>query len=125
MRKLILSLALLGLTALPAAAQSKRAASGVGWAWEGRPRRRPPTSPTAVGDFNRGWGKVGGEGAEARLGGPGYSEGNSIPMAEPKDRLLQVHNSYVVTQDEQGLLIVDQHALHQAARGLAVDRIIE
>ncbi len=36
-----------------------------------------------------------------------------IPMPEPKDRLLQVHNSYVVTQDEQGLLIVDQHALHE------------
>jgi DNA mismatch repair protein MutL len=31
----------------------------------------------------------------------------------PKDRLLQVHNSFIVTQDEQGLLIVDQHALHE------------
>lgn len=31
----------------------------------------------------------------------------------PKDSLLQVHNSYVVTQDEGGLLIVDQHALHE------------
>jgi DNA mismatch repair protein MutL len=36
-----------------------------------------------------------------------------LPLPEPKDRLLQVHNSYVVTQDEQGLLIVDQHALHE------------
>ena len=27
--------------------------------------------------------------------------------------VLQVHNSYVVTQDEEGLLIVDQHALHE------------
>ena len=27
--------------------------------------------------------------------------------------ILQVHDSYVVTQDEQGLLIVDQHALHE------------
>ncbi|MGP1272823.1 MAG: DNA mismatch repair endonuclease MutL [Phycisphaerales bacterium] len=26
---------------------------------------------------------------------------------------LQVHNSYVVTQDEQGVVIVDQHALHE------------
>src|SRR5262249_7755959 len=25
----------------------------------------------------------------------------------------QVHNSYVVTEDEQGLIIVDQHALHE------------
>lgn len=29
------------------------------------------------------------------------------------DRILQVHNSYVVTQDEQGVVIVDQHALHE------------
>jgi len=33
--------------------------------------------------------------------------------ARPRDRLLQVHNSFVVTQDEHGLLIVDQHALHE------------
>lgn len=31
----------------------------------------------------------------------------------PQDRLIQVHNSFVVTQDNQGLLIVDQHALHE------------
>ncbi|HVU64464.1 MAG TPA: DNA mismatch repair endonuclease MutL, partial [Phycisphaerales bacterium] len=37
----------------------------------------------------------------------------TLPLPEPKDRLLQVHNSYVVTQDDQGLLIVDQHALHE------------
>jgi DNA mismatch repair protein MutL len=29
--------------------------------------------------------------------------------------LLQVHNSYVVTQDEQGVVIIDQHALHERA----------
>ncbi len=38
---------------------------------------------------------------------------SQLPVPQPKDRLLQVHNSYVVTQDEQGLLIVDQHALHE------------
>ncbi|MEO0476450.1 MAG: DNA mismatch repair endonuclease MutL [Planctomycetota bacterium] len=27
--------------------------------------------------------------------------------------ILQVHDSYVVTQDEQGLVIIDQHALHE------------
>lgn len=27
--------------------------------------------------------------------------------------ILQVHNSYVVTEDDEGLLIVDQHALHE------------
>jgi DNA mismatch repair protein MutL len=36
-----------------------------------------------------------------------------LPLPEPRQRLLQVHNSYLVTQDDQGLLIVDQHALHE------------
>lgn len=56
--------------------------------------------------------------------GPGDSHATSasVPVASgegevysPKrvDRILQVHNSYVVTQDEQGVVIVDQHALHE------------
>ena len=51
----------------------------------------------------------------AGIGGDaGASAGTSmLPMPEPKSRLLQVHNSYLVTQDDQGLLIVDQHALHE------------
>lgn len=31
----------------------------------------------------------------------------------PTDRVLQVHKSYLVTQDEQGVVIIDQHALHE------------
>ena len=27
--------------------------------------------------------------------------------------VLQVHNAYIVTEDEQGLIIIDQHALHE------------
>ncbi len=34
-------------------------------------------------------------------------------LPEPVDRVLQVHNSYLVTQDEQGVVIIDQHALHE------------
>ncbi|MBL0920891.1 MAG: DNA mismatch repair endonuclease MutL [Phycisphaerales bacterium] len=36
-----------------------------------------------------------------------------LPAARPAERILQVHNSYLVTQDEHGLVIVDQHALHE------------
>lgn len=37
----------------------------------------------------------------------------ALPEVRRADRILQVHNSYVVTQDEQGVVIVDQHALHE------------
>lgn len=39
---------------------------------------------------------------------PSTSPHRATPTA-----ILQVHDSYVVTQDEHGLLIVDQHALHE------------
>lgn len=45
------------------------------------------------------------------------------PVAEPEQRLLppitnsvnvlQIHSSYLAIQDQQGLLIIDQHALHE------------
>jgi DNA mismatch repair protein MutL len=34
-------------------------------------------------------------------------------VPEPGARVLQVHKSYLVTQDEQGVVIIDQHALHE------------
>lgn len=33
--------------------------------------------------------------------------------AVPSRPILQVHKSYVVTEDEQGIVIIDQHALHE------------
>jgi DNA mismatch repair protein MutL len=43
------------------------------------------------------------------------AESPSAPLEAPRpaDRVMQVHKSFVVTQDEQGLVIVDQHALHE------------
>ncbi|MCC6659447.1 MAG: DNA mismatch repair endonuclease MutL [Phycisphaerales bacterium] len=37
----------------------------------------------------------------------------SLPPAVPASRVLQVHNSYLVTQDAAGVVIIDQHALHE------------
>jgi DNA mismatch repair protein MutL len=31
----------------------------------------------------------------------------------PASRVLQIHKSYLVTQDDQGVVIIDQHALHE------------
>lgn len=36
-----------------------------------------------------------------------------LPAVRPVADVLQVHSSYLVTQDEQGMLIIDQHALHE------------
>ncbi len=36
-----------------------------------------------------------------------------VPPAQPLSRAFQVHNQYLVTQDEHGLLLIDQHALHE------------
>ena len=35
------------------------------------------------------------------------------PITPAKQDILQVHNSFIVTQDADGLLIIDQHALHE------------
>jgi DNA mismatch repair protein MutL len=43
----------------------------------------------------------------------GGEAGAPLPIAVPAQRVLQVHNSYLVTQDEHGVVIVDQHALHE------------
>jgi DNA mismatch repair protein MutL len=36
-----------------------------------------------------------------------------LPAPTVVPRMLQVHNSFLVTQDEQGVVIIDQHALHE------------
>lgn len=56
---------------------------------------------------DQGDGQAGGASALATSGG------GEVYSPRRVDRILQVHNSFVVTQDEQGVVIVDQHALHE------------
>jgi DNA mismatch repair protein MutL len=56
-------------------------------------------------------------GAEVGAGGgaaPGAltADGRLSPLLRSQG-VLQVHKSYLVTQDQEGILIVDQHALHE------------
>ncbi|MBN1787909.1 MAG: DNA mismatch repair endonuclease MutL [Sedimentisphaerales bacterium] len=41
-----------------------------------------------------------------------YDETVSQDITEPQ-RYLQIHDSYIITQNEDGFLIIDQHALHE------------
>ncbi len=52
-------------------------------------------------------------GATSAAGAPVDPAPALVAPPRPESRMLQVHNSFVVTQDEQGIVIVDQHALHE------------
>ena len=53
-------------------------------------------------------------GAAPQARAPGVDpEDPGLPRPVATERVLQVHNSYLVTQDESGVLIIDQHALHE------------
>lgn len=36
-----------------------------------------------------------------------------LPTVQRVEKVLQVHSSYLISQDEHGVLIIDQHALHE------------
>ena len=44
---------------------------------------------------------------------PSEFERGTIPTPKRTDSVLQVHNSFLVTQDAGGMVIIDQHALHE------------
>ncbi|HVW02884.1 MAG TPA: DNA mismatch repair endonuclease MutL [Planctomycetaceae bacterium] len=39
--------------------------------------------------------------------------GAAAPIAPPRIRAMQVHDSYLVAETEEGLTVIDQHALHE------------
>jgi DNA mismatch repair protein MutL len=107
----------------PALASSHSFGSGIGEAWKSASaaqefvehfRRLDPrqkgfvysevkqalaeTSPEALGDAQR----------ETASG-----DASSLPGVRSVSGVLQVHSSYIVTQDDHGLVIIDQHALHE------------
>jgi len=53
--------------------------------------------------------------AQSHFGDAAINDAAAIPQPTPESRVLQVHKSYLVTQDEHGMVIIDQHALHERA----------
>lgn len=51
-------------------------------------------------------------------------EAARAPRVSEGPRLLQVHDSYVIAQDTDGILIVDQHALHERVMFEAISKRI-
>jgi len=45
--------------------------------------------------------------------GPFEDEPGDLPRIRSAMQAMQVHSSFIVTQDAQGLVIIDQHALHE------------
>ena len=67
----------------------------------------------AAGSDERGAGMKEGEAERDPHAAAERTSGGEAAGMDPAASILQVHDSYLVTQDEQGLLIVDQHALHE------------
>ncbi len=44
---------------------------------------------------------------------PGSAGEAQLPRVQRVSQVLQVHSSYLISQDERGVLIIDQHALHE------------
>ncbi|HNQ23784.1 MAG TPA: DNA mismatch repair endonuclease MutL [Phycisphaerae bacterium] len=66
-------------------------------------------APPPEGGLPAGFGqaRTGLEGAAARAEGPGATGGNAAPRA------IQMHNLYLVVETDDGIMIIDQHALHE------------
>lgn len=72
------------------------------------PGTHPPGTPPALAPDG-----VGGLNSGAAPASSSSAHEPALVAAPRRDAHLQVHNSYVVAQDEHGLVIVDQHALHE------------
>lgn len=46
---------------------------------------------------------------------PAQHNGHAAPPTEPPQRIvaMQVHNRYLVTENDEGMVVIDQHALHE------------
>jgi DNA mismatch repair protein MutL len=83
-----------------------------------RPGVTPMPANLAAGEATTGQdvGQVAGQPSDAPSPAPslaGLPVAPAVRVTSDAGPILQVHNSYVITQDAQGVVIIDQHALHE------------
>ena len=71
----------------------------------GELRLHPVTQPAEEGSTST----SGGEGSSYRVD----AEAAAVPAAHLTPRALQIHNRYLVVENDEGLEVIDQHALHE------------
>lgn len=75
------------------------------------PSNNPPRQPSSPNDpFAPTASETHGYRSEIE-GSPLPSSGEPAPM--PRQTALQVHNTYLITETEEGMVVIDQHALHE------------
>jgi DNA mismatch repair protein MutL len=96
--------------------------TGIPVCQDGNPLDEPPASPQAFVDYFRRmdprqkdlvFSEVRREMGQTAGPGEGDGEGLGLTYRPAAQSVMQVHNSYIVTQDDQGIVIIDQHALHE------------
>jgi DNA mismatch repair protein MutL len=86
------------------------------WDWRTSPAR--PAMPAAAGPHGAAFGFAEAAQTAFTIGDPAAAPAQSAPAPEEIERPLgaavaQVHDSYVVAQTQDGVVIVDQHAAHE------------
>lgn len=82
------------------------------------PFSRPPDSALQLRRLDRSWDPPGNHGStdhDRRNVAHDVSSGHPAPVAGPHipTRAMQIHNRYLVVESNDGMMVIDQHALHE------------